>query len=648
MSDPAGADPGPPPRADAAHASAWLEHLPAAALVCDDEGRLLFFNARAVALWGGKPDLTQVRYDGLPTLVNEAGETVDLAQSAAARCLHTGAAVEGEVLQAVQADGRRIYYRPRAEPWRGEDGRVRGAIVVLDDVTVEREREDEWRRQEARFRFIFEQLPVGVTWHVKDGDGHEVINNPALARLTGVPNELGLSPQPYREATHPDDRGRQQVFIEKFLRHEIDHYSLEKRFIHADGRLVWVAFTTRRFARVGGRVEALTTMVDITALKEAEAAARERTERLDFILNALPVGVIWTEREGEAERRYCNRTFSELTGLPAGPRPGAVGAVIRESVRAISHPEDLARQDALQARLDRGELDHFSIEKRYHRPDGKLLWGILSVRAYRDATGRKIQEVATLTDVTDRKALENQLQQAAKMQLVGQLAGGVAHDFNNILTVLVMNLQLMRLGTLPPEVAQRLGKMEEMSQRATRLVSQLLMFARRQHLQAERLELNAVLTQTTELLLSALGEDVELDWQPTDEPWWVEADATMLEQVVLNLSLNSRDAMPDGGRLTLRVRGVTLDGPLLRFPERRAGEFVCLEVSDTGSGMTPEVQARVFEPFFTTKDPGRGTGLGMPSVQGVVQQQGGWVEIDSAPGKGTTVAVYLPRLAASG
>jgi two-component system, cell cycle sensor histidine kinase and response regulator CckA len=620
-------DPIAPAAAELPDHHAWLEHLPVAAYVADAQGRLLYHNAAAAALWRVAPAV--------------GAEPPRADDAVARRSVEERRAVTGEVQQWPWNAGKVSFVRARAEPWRDETGGVRGAVVVLEDLTAAREQEEVWRRQEERYRFIFENLPVGVTWHVNCGETHEVYNNPALERVTGVPNALGLSPQVYRVATHPEDLPRQMAFVEKFIAGEIDDYSMEKRFVHPDGQVVWVAFTTRRFSRVDGVVQALTTMVDITALKAAEEAARERTARLDFILNALPVGVIWTERDGSPDQRFCNRTFAELTGLTVEPRGDAVGAVIRASVRAISRPQDLARQDELQARVDRGEIDHFTIEKRYQRPDGQALWGILSVRAYRDAAGRKWQDVATLTDVTDRKALEEQLQQATRMQLVGQLAGGIAHDFNNILTVLLMNLQLVRLGSPHPESARRLGQMEEMCHRAGRLVQQLLMFARRQYLQPEQLNLNEVITRALELLPSAMGEHIVVDWQPATPPCWVEADEGMLEQVIMNLGINARDAMPDGGRLTLRLHeeehlgSAEPAGP-------RPGRYVCIEVTDTGCGMSPEVLARVFEPFFTTKDPGRGTGLGLPSVQGVVQQQGGWVEIDSAPGRGTTVRVYLP------
>lgn len=250
----------------------------------------------------------------------------------------------------------------------------------------------------------------------------------------------------------------------------------------------------------------------------------------------------------------------------------------------------------------------------------------------------------TMTDITSRKALEQELRQAQKMEAVGQLAGGVAHDFNNILAAMQLNLGLLRAEGASPEGQAALGSLDALAKRAASLTSQLLLFSRRQVLQRRPLELNGLVTQLLEMLERLLGEEIVCSFQPGAPEVWVEADAAMLEQAVMNLCLNARDAMPRGGELSLATSVVELDAHSLPSnPKFRPGRFASLQVMDTGVGIAPDVVEHVFEPFFTTKEVGRGTGLGLASVYGTVSQHHGWLKVDSRVGHGTTFRLYLPE-----
>jgi nitrogen-specific signal transduction histidine kinase/ActR/RegA family two-component response regulator len=248
---------------------------------------------------------------------------------------------------------------------------------------------------------------------------------------------------------------------------------------------------------------------------------------------------------------------------------------------------------------------------------------------------------------SERQALQTQLIQAQKMEAVGQLAGGVAHDFNNILTAILMQLSLLREEQqLSPEIQAGLRDLEGEARRAANLTRQLLMFSRRQVLQTQVLDLNSLLGNLLKMLRRLIGEHIVIELSAAPGDLWVEADAGMLEQVVMNLVVNARDAMPSGGSVTLKTRLAVFDAATAGSnPDARAGRFVHLTVADTGCGMDAETVAHIFEPFFTTKEVGRGTGLGLATVYGIVNQHRGWVEVHSEIGRGSTFEVFLPASA---
>jgi two-component system cell cycle sensor histidine kinase/response regulator CckA len=251
-------------------------------------------------------------------------------------------------------------------------------------------------------------------------------------------------------------------------------------------------------------------------------------------------------------------------------------------------------------------------------------------------------------DITDRQSLEEQLRQAQKMEAIGQLAGGVAHDFNNILTVIMGHLGLLRESPhLAEEINESLSEISAAASRAAKLTGQLLAFSRRQVLSISALDVNEVVTHLTKMLRRILGEHVSMQLDFSPEQLTFQGDAGLMEQVLVNLAVNARDAMPEGGTLKITTRAVkrlppsTSDQP----GPKQLGEYVQLSVADTGTGIPPEIRAKIFEPFFTTKEVGKGTGLGLATVFGIVQQHDGRIEVKSEPGHGTTFHVFLPRLA---
>jgi PAS domain S-box-containing protein len=280
------------------------------------------------------------------------------------------------------------------------------------------------------------------------------------------------------------------------------------------------------------------------------------------------------------------------------------------------------------------------LEEKETWPDGRVTWVSSTKVPLRDKHGRINGLVGISRDTTERKNLEAQYRQAQKMEAFGQLAGGVAHDFNNILAAMMMQLSLMQLEPgLTASVAAGLAELARHADRASALTRQLLLFGRRHGMETRTLDLNQVLEDIFKMIRRLLGENIVVELKKAPAPVWIQADAGMVEQVIMNLSVNARDAMPHGGRLTLAVRREEPRPGSTRF----MGEaLACLAVTDTGCGMDQATKAHLFEPFFTTKPVGKGTGLGLATVYGIVQQHHGRVEVDSAPGKGTTFRVYFP------
>jgi PAS domain S-box-containing protein len=324
------------------------------------------------------------------------------------------------------------------------------------------------------------------------------------------------------------------------------------------------------------------------------------------------------------------------------------------------HPDDRERALTTIYRYLRSTDKLHTCEHRLRCKDGSYKH-ILSrgMVVSRDEAGAPLRVVGTHTDLTEHHAMQERLRQSEKLEAVGQLAGGVAHDFNNLLMILSLNVEQARREKLTAEVDYCLEQMAVAIGRAAKVTSQLLSFARRQPAQVRTINLDDELTGTLALLQRVLGEHITVKRTPAQTPLWVDADVGGLEQVLMNLCINARDAMPRGGTLTVATervtfskasdsgefsatllgsapRASTLEGPI---PE---GRFACLRVSDTGQGIPPAVLSRVFEPFFTTKETGKGTGLGLASVYGIVKQLGGWVAVESTEGRGTDFRVYLP------
>lgn len=363
-------------------------------------------------------------------------------------------------------------------------------------------------------------------------------------------------------------------------------------------------------------------------------------ERMRFALRNAAVG-IW-----DIDYTTGVLKWSEIMEAHYGLEPGAFGGTFEAFADRI-HPDDRqAVLETIEQAMQSGT--EFSVQNRALWPDGTVRWLSGSGRIHLDEHGKPICGVGISLDVTERHALEQQYRQSQKMEAVGQLAGGVAHDFNNLLTVILGYAGLLAEEYEEGDPRRRdVDEIRQAGERAAALTRQLLAFSRRQVLQSTIVDLNALTHSLVNMLRRLIGEHIELTLTLSSALGAVKTDPGQLEQVIMNLTVNARDAMPDGGRLTVETANVDLDeayGKGHGLDAFSGGRFVMLAVSDTGVGMDEATQRRIFEPFFTTKPRDQGTGLGLATVYGIVKQSGGYVWAYSEPGRGTTFKIYLPRV----
>jgi two-component system cell cycle sensor histidine kinase/response regulator CckA len=369
-------------------------------------------------------------------------------------------------------------------------------------------------------------------------------------------------------------------------------------------------------------------------LRTADLVESERLYRSTF--DAAPVGIVHVGLDGKWLR--VNQRLCDLLGYSQEELQSI-------AVQELLQSEEVAGEADSLRQMAAGTLDrHVVDEKRYRRRDGSFVWGRVNMSVHRDAEGQSQHFISVIEDITDRRILEAQVRQANKMDAVGQLASGVAHDFNNLLTVILGFAELVTGDVaIPTQHGKDLGEIIKAAQRATGLTKQLLAFSRQQVLNAAPLDVNGLITEMAGMLRRLIGEHIEVTLALAPDLSLALADRGQLEQVVMNLMVNARDAMLGGGRVTIETTEVELENSSFHEETIMQGRYVMLAITDTGSGMTKETRQRLFEPFFTTKETGKGTGLGLSTTYGIVKQSKGYIWVYSEPGQGTTFKVYLPR-----
>ena len=507
-----------------------------------------------------------------------------------------------------------------------------------DMLAHERRMVKELYAGKMRYRGAFDHAAVGMAITLPDGRWAEV--NRALSDLLGYDEEELLA-IPFTDVTHPDDLAANLELFRRAMAGEFDRYQMEKRFIRKDGQVIWAALDVVLVRDEAGAPSYLIAqMADISERKHAEEMLRESESRYRSLSLTAPVGIF--QSDGEARVTYVNPRVLQIFEIEeeAGLGHGWLVRVHPDEVEGIMSRWRAAVEAAAQ-------FDH---EYRLKLPGGAIRWVRCRAAPAEVTGGVTTKSVGTVEDITQQKVLEAQLRQAQKMEAVGQLAGGVAHDFNNLLTVINVHAELALEAVEANECLKAdLSEISRAAGRAAALTRQLLAFSRKQVMQPQLLDLYDVIAGVGPMLSRLIGEDIEVVTHVARDVGFVRADPGQLEQVLVNLAVNARDAMPGGGTLALEASNIDLGADqALSHDGVPAGRYVRLEVRDTGCGITPADRERIFEPFFTTKPLGQGTGLGLPTVYGIVKQSGGHIWVESEVGRGSTFTILLPRIAEAG
>ncbi|MHC8366774.1 hybrid sensor histidine kinase/response regulator [Pseudomonas sp. ZT5P21] len=652
-------------------------------------------------LWG--PELTQIYNDGFALLAGSKHphafgqpthhiwpELKDFTDPIYSAVLQGQVRTYNEQRFTLQRDGddSDFWLDLTYSPIRDESAEVAGILVTAIETNERRRIALELEQRSAASlkaqRETAERLQLALagtdavgTWDWDIGEDRFIADT-HFAQLHGIDPLLAsqLPISDYLEAVHPEDRS----MVTRGIKHCITHgteYAEEYRLLQADGRLRWVFARGRCYKDHHGRpIRFLGAALDLTERKHIEQALRQSQTELQLIINAMPILISYVDSE---ERfRLNNAAYLDWYGLTPQELYG-------RTIREVLGEEAYALRAEYITEALAGKTCCFSISTPHrdgstrqalinylprHGPDGAVNGFYIFVI---DETGRKQTEEAlrnlndTLeervaartqqlaeanqrlqSEMLERERAEDALRHAQKMEAVGQLTGGIAHDFNNMLTGIIGSLDLMQRYIAEGRVAE-IGRFTEAAvssaNRAAALTHRLLAFSRRQSLDRKPLNANELIQSLEDLLSRTTGEHIALKLQLAEEIWRVSTDVSQLENALLNLVINARDAMPDGGELLIETANVYLDSNDITTLETvKAGDYVMIAVSDNGTGMTPSVMAKAFDPFFTTKPIGQGTGLGLSMIYGFAQQSGGHVKLDSLPGQGTCVRLYLPRL----
>ena len=600
-----------------------------AIFVSDGEERITFMNPAAERIFGWSREqlMGRKQHDAIHHRYPD-GRPYPASECPLRRVYATGETLVGHEDVFFRKDGSPVPVACSNAPLKIE-GRIAGAVLVAHDITQRKEAERALSESENRMRALLDASQDEILLLGIEGDVL-AINKAAEHRLA-------------RRADGAHLIGAQ---LDRLLSHDqaelrlttVREVAATRKALHCEVpvRSRWFDFWY------------YPVVLPDKPVTEVAIYAREVTEQKKLLadlgklfqaVQQSPMSVIITDREGTIE--YVNPEFTKVTGYTAEEAIGQNPRILKSGRTPPELYEELW-QTITAGGVWRGE---FLNKKK----NGELYWELASIGAVKE--GEKLTNfVAVKEDITARREMEEQLRQSQKMQVVGQLTGGIAHDFNNLLAIVIGNVQLLRerLGSDDAKAREYLDDALWSARRGGELTHRLLAFARKQPLKPSVIDLNDVVRGMSELLRRTLGARIHIEESLATDVWKAVADRGELERGIVNLALNSRDAMPTGGTLSLETRNALLDEDYCeQYEEVRPGEYVLLAVTDTGAGMPPEIVERVFEPFFTTKEMGEGSGLGLSMVYGFVKQSGGHISIYSRAGHGTSVKLYLPRVASS-
>jgi PAS domain S-box-containing protein len=531
----------------------------------------------------------------------------------------------------IRTDGEVRFIRQIAEMFFGDDGEPQKESGTIQDITNQRAAESVLRESEERYRKMLTHSPDALFVYV---DGLITFVNRAFCLMIGAKDASELIGLPAVSMLHPADSGMLAAAA-SVKGPDQSSIPIELRFLRLDGTSLEVEATSVAFDFRGQR-EVQVIARDISARKAAEKALRDSEERFKYAAHAVS-DVVW-DWNLATDTLWWNDGFLATFGFVAGEVDASAA-----SWTGRIHPDERSRVvDGIRAAISANK-DSWSAEYRFQRKNGT--YAFVQDRGYilRDGTGKGIRMVGGMRDLTEKK-MEEQYLRSQRMESIGTLAGGIAHDLNNVLAPIMMAIELLKQGG--GGEARRTKILETIyasCRRGADLVRQVLSFARGVDHQSVAIRIGTLITELTGIIKQTFPRNIRITAEFPENLWPITGDPSQLHQVLLNLAVNARDAMSHGGKLSIAASNVTVDAQFAATSqEATAGKYVLLEVSDTGCGMTREVRERIFEPFFTTKEIGKGTGLGLATVHTVVKNHGGFLNLDSEVGEGSTFRIYLP------
>ena len=498
-----------------------------------------------------------------------------------------------------------------------------GAFIGNRIIGSQARMEKKLAASEAQVRASWDSAAVGTA--LLNAHGQVERLNPAMERLLEYPSAAWAGTS-FGYFTYKDDALIERDHFERLMAGEIADYQLEQRFRRRDGALIWGRVTMSAVKDADGRPTAALMMIeDITSRRLAEDALRASEEKLRGLFESVPVGLFHTTPTGVIVA--ANPAFVTMLGYDS-----------EEMLQRLNIADlyaDPGMRSAVREALATHRLELPNTQTLLERRDGRFITAVIGARAVRDGGSARSYEGIVL-DLSDRQALEAQLYHAQKQEALGRLVSGVVHDFSNLLTAIGGSTELAIMDASTPDQKRDLEEVLKASQRAAVLTRQLMLFSRREKLEPQVLDLNGIISEAGFLLRRLIGPDVEIAFALDNEIRPIKGHVGQIEQILVNLAINARDAMPDGGRLTFATSNLRAPGG--------AGTYVRLVVMDTGTGMDEHTKSRLFEPFFTTKEPGKGTGLGLATVNSIVSKANGRIEVQSQVGVGTTFNIDFPAV----